>query len=316
MDVSVIIVNYNTSAHLSKCLDSIINFTNGIEYEILVVDNNSPQRDIENYPARFPLVKFYLRDVNDGFGAGCNYGTNFSKGKYLAFVNPDVIFKYNSLSTLYKYLETNSSVGLCSGIFVNEFEEPIYSFNDFPNLYWEITEALFGNGDAKIRKLLSSKNIDVNNTIPLEVDWVIGACMFMRKNLFEKLEGFDKNMFLYCEDVDLQFRLRQIGSRVMCLPNIRINHFTRSSVRAIEGDEIYNLNMHRSKIIYMYKHWNFINRNIIRISYIIGFFIRILVLPFRKRFRRSKVKKFKQHLIILKLYIIPNFYQSYKNRFI
>lgn len=311
MDVSVIIVNYNTSEHLSNCLDSIIKLTDGVEYEIIVVDNNSPQRDIENFPSRYPSVKFNFRNVNDGFGAGCNFGTNVSVGKYLAFINPDIVFKYDSLSAFYGYLENNLSVGLCSGILVNKLEEPIYSFNNFPNLYWEVTEALFANGEVKIKRLLSGKNTDINNGTPFEVDWIIGACIFMRKDLFKKLEGFDEKMFLYCEDVDLQLRLRHCGFKVMCLPNVRINHFTRSSVRTIEGDETYNLNMHRSKIIYMYKHFNFINRNIIRSSYLLGVLIRFLVLPFRKKFRGYKFKKFKQLLIILKIYLLPNFYQRY-----
>src|SRR6266508_4930543 len=89
--ISVIIVNYNTAPHLRNCLNSIYKFTNIIEFEVVVVDNNSTDRDIESFPKTFPEVKFYFRNSNNGFGAACNFGAAHSGGIHLLFLNPDVI---------------------------------------------------------------------------------------------------------------------------------------------------------------------------------------------------------------------------------
>lgn len=135
--VTIIIVNYNTADHLKDCLKSIIEFTKQIDYEIIVADNNSTIRDIENFPAMFPNVRFIFRNVNDGFGAGCNCAAKFAKGKYLIFVNPDIVIVDDVIHKLCSFMEENIELGACSPLLM-DFEDNIaYNFNEFPNLIWE-----------------------------------------------------------------------------------------------------------------------------------------------------------------------------------
>lgn len=313
MDLSVIIINYNTALHLSVCLSSIIEHTKRVKFQVIVVDNNSPEKEILKFPVEFPSVEFYFRNVNDGFGGGCDFGAQHAKGKYLAFINPDIILNSDSLSDFYDYMENNPETGLCAGLLVNNNNEPIYSFNKFPDIHWEVTEALLGNGKAKIDKLIKSKRKYIVDRIPFEIDWAIGADMFIRKDVYEKIGGFDKDFFLYSEDVDLQIRLRKLGYKIICLPSVKLYHHTKSSVALEDGDNIYQYNIHKSKLIFMYKHFSIIDRIIVRAGYIAGFLFRIMILPFRSKFEGHKTNKLVQLSNLLKFYLIPGSHLKYNS---
>ncbi|MBK7252919.1 MAG: glycosyltransferase [Ignavibacteria bacterium] len=98
MELSIIIVNYNTHEYLEKCLYSILKYLRKINFEIIVVDNNSTDRSIEKLEEKFVNVKFYFLNENKGFGAGCNYAAGKSSGKYLLLVNPDIEVTNNAIS--------------------------------------------------------------------------------------------------------------------------------------------------------------------------------------------------------------------------
>jgi len=118
MDLSTIIVNYNTEAYLEDCLRSILKFTKGIKYEIIVVDNNSTNREIEAFPAEFPDTKFTFLNENRGFGYGNNYGfRNISDSKYICLLNPDILLIDNSLLDLFNFLENNMEYAIMFRLF-------------------------------------------------------------------------------------------------------------------------------------------------------------------------------------------------------
>lgn len=297
MNVSIIIVNYNTSEHVRKCLDSIFYFTKDMVFEVIVVDNNSPDRRIEELPKKYDSVKFIFRNINDGFGAGCNDGAKYSAGKYYLFLNPDIILKDNAVKKFYDFMEKNADVGLSSGLLVDSEGEPGYTYNDFPSVSWEFKVAISRNTDKRMKELLDK--LLTNKSEAFEVDWVMGACMFMRSELFNILNGFDDSFFLYYEDVDLEFRLDKLGYKIVILQDIRLIHHERSSVRSDEGTDVYLYNMHKSKIMFMNKHYSFIKRNFIRLLYIHGMIIRIITNPFRK----DNLFNQRQAFNVLKMYL-------------
>jgi len=302
LNVSVIIVNYNTTDHLQKCLKAIFNFTTLINFEVIVVDNNSPDRCIENLPNEFPKVRFFFRDVNDGFGAACNFGVKNAKGKYFLFANPDIIIEQNSLKEIFNYMENNSNVALSSGILFGDNGENVHTFNYFPDLGWEFMEASGKGTGKRIKQLLSNEKVVSKSSVALEVDWTMGAFMFVRAEVFKRINGFDEIFFLYYEDVDLQKRIINLGYKIVVLPSVRIFHFERGSVRSFEGENIYFFHMHRSRIIYFYKHSNFFYRNTVRAMHIAGYFFRLITLPFRKKFKGKEKQKLYQYILILKIY--------------
>ncbi|MFZ1322260.1 MAG: glycosyltransferase family 2 protein [Ignavibacteria bacterium] len=281
-DVSVIIVNYNTTEHIKKCLDSISNYTKSINYEIIVVDNNSPDRSIEYFPNEFPAVKFIFRKVNDGFGAGCNFGVKNAKGKYLLFLNPDIVLKDNAIYEFFQFMEKNKNVGLCSALLTDSNGNFQYTYNYFPSVFWEFSEAITRKIPERIKELLDKLALESNRE-SLEVDWVIGACMFIRSELYKKLEGFDESFFLYYEDVDLEFRLSKLDFKIVVLPNIKIQHIERSSINPKNRYDVCYYNIHLSKMRYMNKHFGFFKRNFIRLLFILGMLLRLLVIVFNKK---------------------------------
>lgn len=308
MDISIIIVNYNTTDHLINCLKSIIQFTKIVTCEIIVVDNNSPDREIENYPSLFPEVKFFFRKVNDGFGAGCNFGAMNAAGKYLAFVNPDILFVSDCLSGMFMYYENNPETGVC-GPLLKDFDGNLsYIYSDFPDIKWEYHEATGKGNRKRMDEHLSVFSKSGKNDSYIEVDWLTGACILIKNELFKRLNGYDKDYFLYYEDTDLQFRIKNLGYKIICLKDFEVKHFINSSIRSIEGENIFYFNFNRSKLLYMYKHFSFLKRNIIRFMHIAGILSRLILLPLRKKFSTNKNQKKTQYKKMLNLYL-----SGYKN---
>ena len=263
--VTIIIVNYNTADHLKDCLKSIIEFTKQIDYEIIVADNNSTIRDIENFPAMFPNVRFIFRNVNDGFGAGCNCAAKFAKGKYLIFVNPDIVIVDDVIHKLCSFMEENIELGACSPLLM-DFEDNIaYNFNEFPNLIWEFFEAS-GIGNArKLNRLYDFGNYKAEIYKFVYVDWITGAFLLVRADAFNALNGFDERYFLYYEDTDFQNRLQSAGFKIACLYGLIVRHFGNSSVKSEKGEEVYFYHLNRSKMIYSYLHFGFLKRSMISV---------------------------------------------------
>lgn len=299
MNVSIIIVNYNTTAHLRKCLDSIFDFAKCLVFEVIVIDNNSIDRSIEGLPDEFKSVKFFFRSSNDGFGAGCNYGANKAVGKYFLFLNPDIVLTNNAIYEFYKFMETNADVGICSGLLTDSVGNPRYTYNFFPNISWEFREAISRTTENKIGELLNKITI-ADKSKMFDVDWIMGACLFIRSELFKRLKGFDESLFLYYEDVDLEYRLSKFGFKVVVLPAIKLQHHEKSSITSGDGSDVYFYNMHKSKMKYMHKHLNFFKRNIVRFLFISGMLLRIFAIPFRKN---NSAYNYRQAFNVLKIYL-------------
>jgi GT2 family glycosyltransferase len=303
-DVSIIIVNYNTHQHLKKCLDSIKKYTARISYEIIVVDNNSTDREIEKFAGSFKNTNFYFKETNDGFGAGCNYGVTKANGKYFVFINPDVELLDNCLCEIFLYMEDNPNVGVSSGLLVYPDNSVQYSYNYFPDFRWHLYEVIGWGASRQINRLMNHPSILKRENNPIEADWLMGAFLFIRKDAFTRVNGFDEDIFLYMEDIDIQLRIKNLGYSIKLLPHISVVHGVRSSVRSFEGENLFYFHSHRSKMIYMYKHYNFFKRNLLRILNIVGITFRILTLPFRIKFINKKKQKLTQYVFMIKFYLI------------
>ena len=298
--ISIIIVNFNTTEHIIKCLESTYDMTSGFDFEIIIVDNNSTDRSIEKINDKFPQVQLILRNINDGFGCGCNVGAKNSKGKYLAFVNPDTFIKDNVLLELFNFMEQNPDVGICSGSFYDYDGIIRASYSIYPNLYTEFLDAIGRGTNKRLMKYMENENIKKN--IHFEVEWLMGAYMFFRKKCFGKINGFDKDFFLYLEDAEIQYRIKKAGYKIVYIPYIKIYHFNNSSVQSYDGENIYFYNTHRSKMIYFHKHFGFFKRNFVRTLLILGVLFRISILYIRSSFQGKKEQKMYQYKKILNIY--------------
>lgn len=312
--VSIIILNYNTVSFTRECLISILTHKGEADTEVIVVDNNSSDRSIEKLAVEFKSIQFYFRDINDGFAGGCNFGARKASGDYLLFLNPDVILKDNSVFKLKDYLENNTECGIVSGIMLNEKNEAIYFYNDYPTLRWELNQFSKKGYDKMISKLLNRKEIVEEKVF--EVDWFHGAFLMMNKINFNALSGFDERYFMYYEDTDFCYRMKRILNKtIVCLPEVKVFHRTQSSISNESNDNIFIFHIHRGKIIFL-RHYHLIKRTILHLTGMMYVISRILILPFWKKYKNHKKEKYNQLFKVMKLYLSRSYLNSSKYEYI
>lgn len=302
VDISIIIVNYNSAEDISVCIDSIYKYTKDVNYEIIIVDNNSPERNIEFLDKKYPDIKLFFLKDNKGFGAGCNFGASKSSGKYLLFLNPDTIFNSNTIKSLYDFLLINKNASVCSPSFELSDGTQGYVYNKFPDLIWEFYD-FFGRGYGfrlkKINKILNEAKAAKKAII---VDWNTAACLCIRKDIFDKIGGFDEEYFLYYEDVDLQKRIDKTGGLIYCLPYTSVIHKTNASTKKDKNDTVYFYNMYKSKLIYHSKNSNKLKYFFIKWLHITGILARLSALYFRNRYKEQRISKRELYFNILNIY--------------
>jgi GT2 family glycosyltransferase len=266
MDVSIIIVNYNTTQLLIDTIDSVFAKTKGIKYEIIVIDNNSSDNPrnilVEKYGDK---ITYLGLSENIGFGRANNEAAKITKGRNLLFLNPDTILLNNAAKILSDYLDDNPRVGCCGGNLIDRDERPIHSFGCFftPSIFEEINQLFLRLPE----KLLYGKNTFFNYTNePLRVNYITGADLMIRKELFDRLHGFDSDFFMYYEESELEYRIKKAGYKIISVPYARIIHLEGKSF----SDNIERLKkIYASRIISLKKTHNRISIKIINALFIL-----------------------------------------------
>lgn len=237
--VSVIIVNYNTKELTKNTIRSVINKTKGVDYEIIVADNNSQDDSVEELKNTFQnKITIIESKQNFGFGKANNLAIKQAKGKYVFLLNSDTKLINNTIKIFYDYMEQNEQVGLCCGNLYDEQDVPqescdmhLYRNTVLSYFLWR----LFGICKHIFYK---KKVMDFNYSNKVKtVAWCLGADMFIRKNVLEKTGLFDENIFMYYEDMDLCFRIRKNGYLIKSLPQAKIIHFGSKSSNGIKDIE-------------------------------------------------------------------------------
>lgn len=238
MDVSIIIVNYNTKALIKKSLQSVFEKTKEICFEVIVVDNASHDGSQQMLKEEFPDVILVESCENLGFGKANNLGAKYACGKYLFLLNPDTILLNNAVKILSDFLNNNLNIGICGGNLYYKDEQPALSYSMFfPSIMWELN-ILFS---CKIERLIYGKNAQFNHTNNArEVAYITGADLMIRTDLFCQLNGFDKNFFMYFEETELTYRVKNAGYKVYNVPQAQIIH--------LEGQTLSNNWRRKTKI--------------------------------------------------------------------
>jgi GT2 family glycosyltransferase len=228
IQVSIIIVNYNTAQWVENCIRSVLEHTSGIGFEIIVIDNQSPERLIEEVLRPYKEIVFLQMESNIGFGAACNRAAKSAKGQYYMFLNPDTELKNNAVKLFLgfwvQYIDS-LNIACLGSILQNKAGNDIHSFGEFPRMSSLIVEKV----KSLSRRLLfiSPKAADSNTLFEgnyLKVDYVTGADMFISRENFELVNGFDERFFMYFEETDMQLRLAQAGKNAMIIKGPIITH--------------------------------------------------------------------------------------------
>lgn len=248
MDVSIVIVNFNTAKLLYDCITSIRDKTTGINYEIIIVDNASTDESVQLVRSFFPEIHLVVNKENIGYGKANNQGASIAQGEYLFLLNTDTLLINNAIKILFDFMEEESSqdIGACGGNLYKIDHRPNFSYS----LYFPTLLSIFCYR-GHIQFLMMNENFNNSGKIK-DVAIIIGADLFVRKNIFNELDGFDPSIFLYIEDGELLYRIKRMKYRVVSNPNAKIIHLQGAS-----SSKITKLKMEiDSYIIYFKKHHN------------------------------------------------------------
>lgn len=285
MDVSIIIVNYNTCALTNAVITSIIEQTKDVSFEIIVVDNHSNEPFVLQNPTG-RNVRMVKLNYNAGFGGANNIGSSLANGRNILFLNPDTRLLNNAVCILSNFLDNNPQAGACGGNLYDKNLRPAHSFkNRFPSIFNEICDAICA--------IFTLKATDFNNGMyAKKVAYVCGACLMVKKIIFKQLGGFDKDFFMYYEDTFLAYCIRQMGYTIHSVPTAQIQHFEGQSFKLDTDREI---RIFESRNLFFAKtHSKYYNRLSRHINIFLLFFAKILTQNEKKRiysFRYSLYKK-------------------------
>lgn len=229
MDLSIVIVNYNTKALTTQTVRSVIATTEGIDYEIIVVDNSSNTR--EYFDMEDKHIKILSKVENKGFGHACNTGTNIAIGRYVLYLNSDTIMKRGTLKGAVNYMDNHRDIG-CLGIktLLKDGSFDHGCKRGFPTPFNSLCYVLrLDKIFPKIKKFggytLNYLSIDETN----EVDSVSGAFMLIPKRVLGKVGLFDESIFMYGEDIDLCYRIKRAGFKVVYYADVTMTHLKGQS---------------------------------------------------------------------------------------
>lgn len=232
MEVSIIIVNYNTKELLVDCIASIYKNTEGVNFEIIIVDNASIDGSQQLIKEKFPEVVLVESKENLGFGKANNLGAEFAKGDHLFLLNSDTILLNNAIFKFLDFYRKNSNldIGCLGSMLVDEKGNFIHSAERFP-FKRKIIFNIINNYLSKLFKFPFKKYIPkFENKSYLEVDYITGADLFLKKDLFFKAGKFDPIFFMYFEETDLQLQIEKLGLKRYLIKDPKIIHLEGASV--------------------------------------------------------------------------------------
>jgi len=233
-NISVIIINYNSSTYTINCIKSLLEHTSKqLACQYIIVDNGSEQASYEKVKKYIDTIniatsiELIRSNINTGFGSGNMIGVQKATGKYLAFVNNDTILKNDCLSILKDFMDKKSDVGVCGPQAFTEDKKVLPTIDHFASLGREIFGRTFLE---KINKKKYPKRKKLY-TEPKQAQFIAGSFMFFKAKDFNFIGGFDTNIFLYYEETDICKRLAKINKLAYLVPNATFIHYHGASTK-------------------------------------------------------------------------------------
>jgi len=226
IDLSILIVNWNTRGFLLRCLRSIFETREEDSWEVIVVDNGSRDGSGEEAKRRFPVIRLIENEKNLGFAKAMNQGLQQSSGRYALLLNPDTQVKEGAIERLLSFMAAHPEVGISGGHLLNRDGSKQNSIANFPSLATELL-------NKSLLRWMFPKRFPGkgrNYSEPIEVDSVIGACMIVRRETMEQVGPLDEDYFLFLEETDWCYRMKKAGWKVYHLPQAEIYHDQGKSV--------------------------------------------------------------------------------------
>lgn len=235
--IDVVIVNWNSGLQLNECILSLKKFNSSLINKIIIVDNNSTDNSIKFICDDEALILIKSKK-NLGFSKACNLGSRLGSAKYILYLNPDAMVYENSLKVVTTFMEDeiNSRVGICGVQLFNSAGHVARHCSRFPT---PLGMAIHVIGLDRVIKSLGHIMTEWDHLDTAVVDHVIGAFFFVRRELFNLIDGFDENYFLYLEDLDFSFRAAKNGWKTVYLAEASAFHFAGGTSKQIKAKRLF-----------------------------------------------------------------------------
>lgn len=260
IDISIIIVSWNVKDLLDKCLASLHNGTVGINQpqgnlpvvEIIVVDSDSHDDSVQMIHDKYPDVRVLPQNENVGFTRGNNIGFREAQGRYLFLLNPDTEIIEDAIPALFNYMENHADVGIIGTHTLNSDGSHQSTRRRFPTLKTGIFESTWLSAYAPHSIDQRYKMLDTDDNTILEVDWVQGSAMLVRREVYETLGGLDEGYVMYSEEMDWCKRAKDAGWKVVYHGEAYITHHSGKSSDQVGA--LKHIHFHTSKLRYFRKY--------------------------------------------------------------
>lgn len=240
IQVSIIIVNYNVEKELLDCVRSIKNALIKVNFELIVVDNSQKKMVNPDLKKIFPIVKYIKTQKNKGFGAGNNIGAKVAQGEYLFFLNPDTKVFKNTIEQLVNAFKQDTSIAVVAPLILDKNKNPYLvqgtkTQTPFAAMFsHSAIHTIFPNNPIATRYFL--KNWNRKNEINVSV--VPGSAFMIKRDIFEKIGGFDEQYFLYFEETDLCLQIERQRLKLVIQPKAYVIHLAGKSTQSINRKQI------------------------------------------------------------------------------
>lgn len=255
MEIDIVIVNWNAGTQLADCVAAVASHSQGRVGSIIIVDNASSDGSLNHLQEVGVPTQIIRNDENRGFGAACNQGAALATAEFILFLNPDTVIFERALQVPHDFMmdEKNKDVGICGIQMVDEDGQILRHCARFPTPISYFAMAL-GLPSIKLFSSLGTQMRDWDHLSTRSVEQIIGAYFFVRRSLFENMEGFDPRFFVYFEEVDFSYRAHIAGWRSVYLADAKLFHACGGTSRQVKARRLfYSL---RSRLIYGQKHFS------------------------------------------------------------
>ena len=267
MDLSIVIVNYQTFELTKNTINSIFGYEHPFSYEVLVVDNASSDDSLAKLQEYLnDKVKFITSAENNGFAAGNNQALRIAEGDYVLLLNSDTIVWENTLEDIYSYMEKHRDVGACGcRVLLENGDLDKACKRSFPN----VKNSFFRLFHIPTKSKDNDYNLDnLPDDEIYEIDCLTGAFMFMRAEALDQVGFLDETFFMYGEDIDLCYRIKKGGWKIVYYGKSKITHLKGASSKKQKSKLIYEF--YRAMYIYYKKHHADENSFIVNVVVYIG----------------------------------------------
>ena len=269
LDLTIIIVSFNTKDILLDCLASVYEKTEDITFEIIVVDNDSRDGTCDSVLQKFPDVRLIQNELNRGFSAANNQGIRESKGKNIALLNPDTQLIENSFYKVFRYFQEHSEVYILGPSIVD------VSGKQSPTRLWEDTPQ-----DAALKILgLYDPSLELKKMgemVAKEAQVISGCCFVIRRELFDEIGLLDENYFLYNEEDDFCRRARKAGRKILFFPETSVQHLLGKSTHQHGHRQKVITEAYRSNLYFYSKYYSYFWNCALRLLYKMTFFMGLI----------------------------------------